>query len=553
MAKKKGVDSPSNNIVLDRIDRLFEHHKTLVSGIILALFAILSLLLFNLRVSEGGDDSTYIIRAVNFLNEGSYPSFQGPLYPMVLSLVVALFGINLGLLKITSLVFMLGSMWLFYRLYVGRVRYSVLFATMSMLAVSHYFIYFTSQTYSEALFLLLQLPVFIFLFKDIDQPAASSKGFKSYKYLLLVSLFIVLGYLTRTVGIGALLAVIAFYIFLKQYKKAGMILAAFIIILIPLIFIKMAIWNNGLVDGGQASTLIYKHPYDLEQGKETLSGFFGRFVDNSNLYLSKHFLKMTGLRGNTVKSVHGFLTLLLYGLFGFGLFKALRKNKYILFTGIYVAAMLGITFFALQRLWDQYRLIIPFFPFMLVIVLYALSELTRLTRSKMAGYGLAGIVLIALLGSLGQSFNAMDLVTLRSNFKGDRYKGYTADWEHYLQMTEYVGKNLPQSTYVACRKPNMARIYANGKKFYGIYRFDTQDADSLLMRLKERNVTHVIMASLRKNPAIKNGQTINTIQRYLYWMAQKYPNLLQLEHQIGTDANDEPAYLFRINYAVAQP
>lgn len=553
MAKKKVVDEPSTKNVLSQIDGLLKQHKTVVSTTILGLFTLFSLLLFNLRVSEGGDDSTYIIRAVNFLKEGTYPSFQGPLYPMIISLVVALFGIKLGILKFTSLVFMLGSMWLFYRTFAGRIRYSILFGTMIILAVSSYFIYFSSQTYSEALFLFVQLPIFLFLFKDLERDSDTIKGIKSYHYIFLTAAFIVLGYLTRTVGIGALVAVTLFYLLIQQYKKAGALVLSFLIILIPLVLIKLAIWDNGIMDGGQASTLMYKHPYDMAQGKETIAGFFTRFVDNSNLYLSKHFLKFVGLRSADVKSTNGLFTLLLYGLFLFGLFKAFKKNRYMLFTGIYVTIMLGITFVALQKLWDQYRLIIPFFPFMLVTILYALTELSKATKGKASAYALIALFLICTFGSIGQSFGKVDLITLRSNFKGDRYKGYSPDWEHYLQMTEYVGEQLPEEALAACRKPNMARIYANGKKFYGVYRFDTQDADSLLMRLKERKVTHVIMASLRKNPAVKNGQTINTIQRYLYWMTRKYPNLLELQHQIGKDAKDEPTYLFRIRYELAEP
>ncbi len=551
MAKKKVIDKPSIKNVLSPIDGFLEQHKNIALGAILILFTLFSFLLFNLRVSEGGDDSTYIIRAVNFINEGTYPSFQGPLYPMIISLVVALFGIKLGVLKFTSLVFMLGSMWLFYRTFAGRIRYTILFGTLCILAVSSYFIYFTSQTYSEALFLFLQVPVFLFLFNDLDRRSEATNGIRAYSYIILTAAFIVLGYLTRTVGIGALLAATLFYLFLQQYKKAGALVISFLVILIPLVLIKLAIWDNGIMDGGQASTLMYKHPYDLAQGQETVTGFMTRFVDNSNLYLSKHFLKIVGLRGDAAKSVNGFYTFLLYGLFVFGLVRAFKNNRYLLFTGIYVAVMLGITFVALQKLWDQYRLIIPFLPFMLVITLYALTELTQMTKTKVAGYILIALFLMATFGSIGQSLGKVDLITLRSNFKGDRFKGYSPDWEHYLKMTEYVGEHLPEEALAACRKPNMARIYADGKKFYGVYRFDTQDADSLLMRLKERHVTHVIMASLRKNPAVKDGQTINTIQRYLYWMTRKYPDLLELQHQIGTDAKDEPAYLFRIKYEVA--
>ena len=117
-------------------------------------------------------------------------------------------------------------------------------------------------------------------------------------------------------------------------------------------------------------------------------------------------------------------------------------------------------------------------------------------------------------------------------------------------MSEYVGKNLGADSYVACRKPDMARLYANGKKFYGIFRFDSEDADVLLAQLKEKGITHALLASLRKNPEVNNGEVINTLHRYMAFIAQKYPDVFELVHQIGSD---EPAYLFRINYSKANP
>ncbi len=530
---------------IDQFKGIEEWCSTYQKGIILgilSIFSLFSLLLFNFRLSEGGDDSAYIIRAVKFINEGAYPSFQGPLYPLLLSVFVGLFGIKLGILKLTSFVALLGGVVLFYRIYRTRISYTLLFTTLLLLCVCSSFIYFTSQTYSEAFFFLLQLPVFGLLFNEYED----NGGRLNWMRLSLLSLAIVAGYLTRTIGIGTLVAVIVFFLFTKHYKKALIVSIGFILILFVFLLLKNAIWNNGLFDSSQASTLLYKHPYQLEQGKETFAGFLERFVDNSNLYLSKHFLIMMGLRADTVRSINGWYTLILYALFIFGTYQAFLKNKYLFFTTIYVAVMLGITFFSLQKIWDQYRLIVPFLPFMVLILMSSLLYFAKASKKNVGKYLYVLFILVCFGGSLLQSFSKIDLLTLRKNIKGDVYEGYTDDWRNYLSMAEYVSKNLPDDTYAAARKPNMAQIYSNGKKFYGIYRYNTEDPDKLLDKLKENGVTHVIMASLRKDPFVNNGQTINTIQRYLYLISKKYPRVFKLEHQIGGEV--EPAYLFRVDY-----
>ncbi|TRX71047.1 glycosyltransferase family 39 protein [Carboxylicivirga sp. M1479] len=537
--KKEKTIAPN---LLDKLEAWCSLYQLQIMMGILLVFTLFSALLFNMRVSEGGDDSTYIIRAVNFIKEGRYPSFQGPVYPMFLSLVIGVFGVNLGILKLSSFVVMLASMWGFYKVFKQRIRYSLLFATLLLASVSSYYVYFTSQTYSEGLFILLQLPVFALTFRIYD------KG-TNYKQLLLLSAAVLLTVMTRTIGVGVLVSVLLFFILNKRYKETLWILGGFFVLLAVVLLVKVAIWQNGFFDDGQASTLMYKHPYQMDQGKETLGGFFMRFIDNSKLYLSKHFLRMVGLRSATVLSLSSGLTLLLYGIFLFGVYKSFTKNKYLFFVGVYSAVMLGTTFVVLQKIWDQYRLITPYMPFMIMVLIYGLRQLTKLLTGKWSQYVLLALVFVSLSGSALQSFDKIDLLTLRKNLNGDLYEGYTDDWRHYLSMAEYVGKELPKESYVAVRKPNMARIYGNGKKFYGIYRFESNDADALLKRLKDRNVSHVIMASLRKNPRINNGQTINTLQRYLYVISKKYPRAIKMEHQIG---KIEPAYLFRIDYEAAK-
>jgi len=528
--------------VLDSLEAWCAKHQRRIIAVIIAVFSLFSLLLFNIRVSEGGDDSTYIIRAANFISQGAYPSFQGPFYPLFLSCLVAIFGINLGVLKLSSFVIMVLSIWFFYRFFRNRFSYTLLFAMLLLLSVSSYFVYFTSQTYSEALFIFLQLPVFTLVFSIYEDQKPSF----NWTRLLGLSAVILAGYLTRTVGIGTLIAVVVFLMVIKKHKEAGIVTGGFILLFFTFLIIKASIWQNGFFEDGQASTLFYKHPYQLELGKETFGGFLMRFIDNSNLYLSKHFLKMVGLRTHAINSTTGGLTLLLYAIFTLATLRAFKKDKYLLFIGIYLTIMLGITFLVLHKMWDQYRLIIPFFPYMILVLLYGLWIVVKNWKIPIPTYMFLILIGIGVISSASRSFSQVDLMTLRKNIRGDVYEGYTEDWKNYLTMAEYASVELSEDNYVAVRKPNMAQIYGNGKKFYGIYRYDTEDPDKLLARLQENGVTHVIMASLRKNPHINNGMTINTIQRYLYLIVKKYPQAFKLVHQIGGQV--EPAFLFKVDY-----
>jgi len=127
---------------------------------------------------------------------------------------------------------------------------------------------------------------------------------------------------------------------------------------------------------------------------------------------------------------------------------------------------------------------------------------------------------------------------------GNKFYGMTPDWINYIKMSQWAAKNTPDSVMIACRKPSIAFVYAK-REFYGIYRITTEDPDELLQNLKDNNVRYIIMGSLRKYPNQKTQYTINTVQRYLYYIQQKYPEKIKHIQTIGAD---EPAYLFEITY-----
>jgi hypothetical protein len=85
------------------------------------------------------------------------------------------------------------------------------------------------------------------------------------------------------------------------------------------------------------------------------------------------------------------------------------------------------------------------------------------------------------------------------------------------------------------------RVKVSGQKCFAV------SPDSLVNTLKKNRVSYVIVASLRANPNMNTGNIINNIQRYLYFVEQKYPGILKLVHQIGENAG-EPAWLYKLDY-----
>jgi hypothetical protein len=71
--------------------------------------------------------------------------------------------------------------------------------------------------------------------------------------------------------------------------------------------------------------------------------------------------------------------------------------------------------------------------------------------------------------------------------------------------------------------------------------------DSLLSQLQTAGVTHIITANLRRNNTKKDGMIINTVERYMAFIQEKYPEIFSKVSQIGDDGN-EPASIVKIEY-----
>ncbi len=534
---------------------LEKNDKKLFYGIgILCL--LYSIMLFNARISEANDDSLYIESAYNYSKRffSYFYIANAPLYPMMLSLPVAIMGINLIALKILSLLFNFLQLFFFYKAFKNRLPNLVFYPTLFIIAINSLVLYYASMTYSESFFMFLQALFFYYYFKLYDRLEAGETDLKqTYKSWLVIGFLLTLLTFTRSIAIVTLPAVFIMFLLFKQYRYAIYSLGAIIIFKVPMELLKLLIWGKQNQFGSQTRLLLQKDPYDASLGQENFSGFVGRLIDNSQIYLSKRFFQIIGFVSESSTNVNGFVTLVVLVLILLGgIHLLLNKNKKLMITLFYSCAIMISSFIVLQARWDQARIIMVIMPMLCLIIFYGIYQTVLKSSIGQNIYLLLIIITCSsvLISSTKKSNH--NLPILKQNMSGDVYFGYTNDWVNYLKMSEWCGTNLSDSSKIACRKGPMSFIYGKGHSFYPVYAVMALDTatkmsnpDSVLTIFKRNKVTHVLVANLRQNPAKANGSIINTMQRILAPVEQKYPQKLKLINTIGAT---EQADLYEIIY-----
>lgn len=509
----------TTNSLIEKLDDIVESRQNLTYFLSLILSLIVFYNLFDLRISLSGDDSQYILRAYNFIKNGTFPTFQGPLYPIILSPFIALFGVSLPLLKILSALFLLGSFFFFFKALKGKVSSSILLFVLFILSINSYIAFYSTQTFSEAFFILVEsLLIYLFLTYIIDN---SKINFIHYFLFGLLTLML---YLTRSIGLVGIISASLFFIINKEWKKLLAGVSSFSIFFILTEFAKRIFWHiKDSQFSNQLNILLRKHPYQPALGNENLMGFFRRFIDNSNLYLSKHLFRFIGFKNFTSHEISPLLTILIYVLLIVALYFAFRKNKYVLYLVIYSSVFAGTTFIIIQKFWDQDRLIIPVFPFLLFSIIWGIFSLFKIKALKKYQIIPVLLCIVIFFSVLKTTMNKIkeNKPVLENSLKGNMIFGYSPDWQNYLLISKYAGDNIPKQDVIACRKPGMSFIFGN-HKFYGISSVPLTNIDSVftnnttyyaipggeeILKLIPREMLKAIFAGKTNNPQYKSQRT----------------------------------------------
>ena len=522
--KQKNETQPTKTT--NTTKNFFERNEKTFLWISLAISALMSILMFDAKASLSGDDSDYVLYADKFCQNFTFPGFRGPLYPIILSPFVAIFGVNLVLLKSLSAIFILLSIWLLYKSFSGKIPSIILVPTLLILSVCSHVFFYASYTYSEPFFMFIQA-LFIYFFSRYflnseEQQYTLKKDWR--KYLILGSIVLALG-LTRSIGFGVLGAVILYCTIKSRWRDMLYIITATVSVFILFQIFKSIVW----ADAGSAYDIKYylaKNYYNLNQGMEDFVGFASRFVQNSSIYLTKFFCKFIGfipysteVLAPTVSSEWKlvfpptpnipamdfisagkslFITIIVYVVFALCLISVFKKDKAILFVGIYIAVMNFASFIILQGNWQQDRLIMIYYPYMLLFLIGGLFYMfgRKKTTKHFVYFTILGIMLF---GNLIQSKTQINsnLPSLKRNIAGDKLAGLTPDWRNFVLMSQWAAKNTDKNDVIVSRKSSISYIYT-GRQFFGISSVPTLPVDSLPTVAPEGKQILIADASLKQ-------------------------------------------------------
>lgn len=523
---------------------------------LLIVCAFLTFISFNARISEAHDDALYLEGGWRYINE--FPNYfytqNAPLYPMVLALLIKVFGFKLILFKLFSSAFNLLGFALFYKALKGRIPAVVFIPVAVFQAVNHLIIYYASMTFTEAFYFFLQGLFFFYAVKIID--AVQKDGLQLKPQLKLWLLFGLSMFLISTAKSSAIVvipAVMLYFLIEKNYKALGVSVGAYLAFKIPYELIVKLVWQAQNQFKGQSKILLQKDPYDVTQGNEDLMGFVGRFFENCNLAISKRFYQLIGWRDETSTEVYGLITIISIGIALFGFWKLIKnKNKTMLLLALFTGAQLVLSFIILQTKWDQPRITLVCMPVIIILMLYAVYSFTNKHGFGQTIYFVLAFLMMGsvALSSVKRGFK--NLPVIQKNLKGDKYFGYTPDWQNFLKCSEWCADSLPENSLVISRKAPMSFVYGKGKKFFPVYSVVFRDPetkmsnpDSALAFFEKNKVTHVMLASLRANPRDPAMGIINTVHHIFYPVMEKYPQKLRLVH---TEGLYETTEVFEILY-----
>lgn len=565
----KSVSFTTDSKIANAIQKWLDNNNKKFYFISIFLCLIFSVLLFNVKISEANDDSTYIESGYKYVTEFPkfFHTFNAPLYPMVLALIIKLFGFHLILFKCFSVIFNLLGLILLYKTLNNRIPALIFIPVILFHAINHQMLYYASMTFSEAFYIFLQsLMVFSFvkLYDKINNDGVELKN--QFLNWLFFGFTLLLLSTARSVGIIALPVAIMFFLIDKKYKAILFTILSYGVFKLIYELLVTSIWNVPNQFKGQAKALMQKDLYNPSKGMEDFGGFVTRFIENTSQYLGKRFYQIIGWRNENVPinpnefgempsqfsiyGVSGFFTLILVIIGVWYIYK--KANKSVFFISFFCLAQTIFSFIILQARWDQVRLILVCMPVLILILFYLLLQLSLKFNKK-----LEVLTVILLLVTISFSFSTIkrslkNLPIVSKNLKGDNYFGYSPDWVNFLKCSEWCANNLPQNSLVASRKAPMSFIYGKGKKFFPIYSVIKRDTltnqsnpDSALVFFRTNNVTHVMIGQLRIDPNNPAAGFINTMHNILAPIAQKYPNKLKLVH---TEGAFEESQVFEIIY-----
>jgi 4-amino-4-deoxy-L-arabinose transferase-like glycosyltransferase len=534
--------------IYEGLNRWFGQQSIRWLLVVIAIGFISSILSFDIKPSVDGDDTSYVLSAMNIVHSGQLPvGFRTPGYPIVLALCIWMFGVNLVILKATSLLFFIGIIVSLFFVFRNRLQPVVLSLLLLLVALNPLLLKYSHQTFSEILFTLLLIWTIHFIL------IVSEK--ESIRSALLAAVVTMACFYIRVAGATIAGVAVLFFAYHRRWKQLAIYVALCAALYSPM---KIYEWTSGSSAFGQASILMLKNPYNTTEGMETASGFIDRFINNIFNHVNYQLPSALGIPmppelgaadGQFIPNATAFFGILVSVVLLVGCITPImsKPKSMLAFLGLFVLTYVAFISVALQNLFATPRMLIPIIPYLIIATLEGCRVLgNRWAKIKddeaisnraktLVCIAMIGLVLANIIGTK-QSIDE-NYPILKANLGGNTYAGFTEDWANYLRVSNWIKTQLPiQSSGIICRKPELFLLYAGSYNVYGAYKIDQTDPDSIIAKWKSLKMTHLLY---------DNFQWTSTLRRYIQPVAQKYPQMFEMLHQEGSQY---PSYVFHINY-----
>ncbi len=495
------------------------------AGLVL-IFAISYDSIFDSKLSLSGDNANYYILAKNLASNNEFTTGHGvhatphnhfpPGYPFLMSLFHRAGISSVWAMKVLNGFFLLCSSFLMFQI-VRRISKNTFlsFALAGMLLINAHLLEYSSIIMSEISFLTFTLlSIYLYL-------VWREKDFKwksIYFFLLLIALITTL--YIRSLGISLLLAFLIDLSFKKRFLSAGIILAVCILTQLP-----WQVRSNNLGGNSYMKQVFSVNPYDKTEGKMHFENWVERVKLNAVRYASKEIplalfpgLEVKYKNPATAKIIPspyshwilGFL-IILFTTIGIWSLKEFR----VLFLAMF-SATVGILLLW-PDVWFGVRFFIPLIPFSFLFfflgIVFIIQKLFAFKSSPLRSPKLSLFVIPLVF------FQIKPLQKLQKKSE----QSYPKNWENYFTMGTWCSDNLPENSFVACRKPGL--FYCSGDTEAATFLSSTNRKE-FLDHLDKNQFTHVVAEQLG----------FSQTGKYLYPVLKSEPEKFKLIHQIDAEA-----------------
>lgn len=468
-----------------------------------AVVAIVTFALIWLAMSpaphNGGDNAGYLTLAHSLLTEGAYLDLwrpdhaphtkYPPLYPLVLSVLMAFGATSWIAFKSFSAVCVVGTAVLTYA-WVAQRRNRWGAAVLALVvALSPGFLWASNWILSDPLFVLLTMGA-LYAFGRVE----SSGGFRVRKgdeaaapdrsvlvWIALGGTAAVLSTFTRTAGLPVVLAV-GGSLFLARRRHALAVFGAGF--LVP----QLLWWwrSRGTGDAAYISEFWMIDPYDPSLGTAGVGDLLARVWENLSGYTLTHIpAGLTTYPEGTLKALGALLLGL--ALVGWGVRVRERVGFAELFTPLYYGLIL-----LWPAVWSGDRFALPLFP---VLLFYAWGGLDvvlgrlHVRASAPAAVVFAAILLVPSLKGWSEANERAAACRVAVDQNGP-FACYGEGFQEFVRAARWMGENALDGAVVFVRKPRI--FYTLSGLSSDTYPFTT-DPDEFFAAAERAGVSYVIL------------------------------------------------------------